>query len=134
MKHTMLHRITYTVKQKTQDLSECLAGNSEFASTLSLLSTGQSPVLVPHAPRGAARGSRKHWVRTERCEASVSRAALAQCARGTKLSVSTHQHCRGITAWLNLSLFLHGEQKDLFLPQNQRPLTFQLPSSNSGRE
>lgn len=94
-KHTTLPRITYTMKQRTQDLSEWLAGSSEFgcfARVLSLLSAGQSHVLDPHAPLGAVRESGIPGGRTERLKAGVTRAALVQYARGTKLSVSTHQH------------------------------------------
>lgn len=57
-----------------------------------LLSTGQSQVPVPCAPLGAAQEYEILEGRTGRCEAGVSSTALVQCARGSELSVSTHQH------------------------------------------
>lgn len=83
------------MEQKTQDLSEWLAGALDFgcfASVLSRLSAGQSYVLALHGPLGAAWETGIPRDVPGCLEAGVSRAALVQCAGGTKLSMSIHQH------------------------------------------
>lgn len=118
------------MKQKTQDLSGRLSGNLEFGSfagILSLFSAGQSRVLVPHVPWGST-GEQKAQGKAECCAAGVSGAALAQRA------VSEHPPALLRENHLAKSECIStGQQRDLFLPQNQPLLMFQLPSSNSER-